>query len=103
LEGRNDVLWPSSASAAAADRGISCLADHRCGVHLVGGGVARRPYTAWAAGQQVHVVATAPCEDELGACRGFLRGKVRQLPQGNFRCRRRYPLDSADGPREPLG
>jgi hypothetical protein len=31
---------------------------HRRGVHLVGGG-ARRPYSAWAADQQVHFVATA--------------------------------------------
>jgi hypothetical protein len=59
LAGGNDVICPSSASAAAADRGISCLADHRYGVHLVGGG-ARRPYSAWAAGHQVHVVGTAP-------------------------------------------
>jgi hypothetical protein len=44
---------------------ISCLADHRCGVHLVGGGGTRRPYSAWAAGQQVHVVATAPPANNL--------------------------------------
>jgi hypothetical protein len=55
LAGGNDVICPSSASAAAADRGISCWADHCYRIHLVGGG-ARRPHSAWAAGEQVHVV-----------------------------------------------
>ena len=55
LAGGNDVICPSSASAAAADRGINCWADHCYRIHLVGGG-ARRPHSAWAAGEQVHVV-----------------------------------------------
>ena len=51
--GGNDVTRPSDASSAAADRWISRLADHRGGVHHVGGSV-RRSCSAGAATQQYH-------------------------------------------------